>query len=210
VVGSLGIGYLLFRYFPDARGSGVPQTKARCTPVKARSLSAPWSESSFCTSQRSPVESRWGARAFCPGGCGIASVLGRRVGLSPEKVMALVPSEQQRQSRRRLIHRLPQYCFVGEIVGDLPRAGDWCGSIGLRDLLAGAPPPAWQQPSIQSSAIPNSSIRWNLSSTLVGRGRRSGFCGLHKTTAGHESSLPALPENDGLVPTVVGGLLVGF
>ncbi|HUI83974.1 MAG TPA: hypothetical protein VL240_07115 [Candidatus Binatia bacterium] len=26
--GSLGIGYLLFRYFPDARGSGVPQTKA--------------------------------------------------------------------------------------------------------------------------------------------------------------------------------------
>jgi len=28
VVGSLGIGYLLFSYFPDARGSGVPQTKA--------------------------------------------------------------------------------------------------------------------------------------------------------------------------------------
>ena len=26
--GSLGIGYLLYRYFPDARGSGVPQTKA--------------------------------------------------------------------------------------------------------------------------------------------------------------------------------------
>src|SRR5271167_842303 len=28
IAGSLGIGYLLFRYFPDARGSGVPQTKA--------------------------------------------------------------------------------------------------------------------------------------------------------------------------------------
>ena len=28
VAGSLGMGYLLFRYFPDARGSGVPQTKA--------------------------------------------------------------------------------------------------------------------------------------------------------------------------------------
>jgi hypothetical protein len=26
--GSLGIGYLLYRYFPYARGSGVPQTKA--------------------------------------------------------------------------------------------------------------------------------------------------------------------------------------
>ncbi|HZC66134.1 MAG TPA: hypothetical protein VE545_06155, partial [Candidatus Dormibacteraeota bacterium] len=28
VVGSLGMGYLLYRFFPDARGSGVPQTKA--------------------------------------------------------------------------------------------------------------------------------------------------------------------------------------
>src|ERR1019366_9076855 len=28
VVGSLGMRYLLFRYFLDARGSGVPQTKA--------------------------------------------------------------------------------------------------------------------------------------------------------------------------------------
>ena len=27
VGGSLGIGYLLYRYFPYARGSGVPQTK---------------------------------------------------------------------------------------------------------------------------------------------------------------------------------------
>src|ERR1700723_821923 len=28
MAGSLGMGYLLWRYFPDARGSGVPQTKA--------------------------------------------------------------------------------------------------------------------------------------------------------------------------------------
>src|SRR3974390_799409 len=28
VLGSLGIGYLLYRYFPDARGSRVPQTNA--------------------------------------------------------------------------------------------------------------------------------------------------------------------------------------
>ena len=28
VLGSVGMGYLLYRYFPDARGSGVPQTKA--------------------------------------------------------------------------------------------------------------------------------------------------------------------------------------
>ena len=28
IVGSLLMGYLLFRFFPNARGSGVPQTKA--------------------------------------------------------------------------------------------------------------------------------------------------------------------------------------
>jgi len=28
VAGSLTIGYLLYKYFPNARGSGVPQTKA--------------------------------------------------------------------------------------------------------------------------------------------------------------------------------------
>jgi len=28
IAGSLAMGFLLFRYFPNARGSGVPQTKA--------------------------------------------------------------------------------------------------------------------------------------------------------------------------------------
>jgi len=28
IAGSLSMGFLLYRYFPDARGSGVPQTKA--------------------------------------------------------------------------------------------------------------------------------------------------------------------------------------
>src|SRR6266404_2422313 len=40
VSGSLGMGYLLFRYFPDARGSGVPQTKAALFAREAASRSA--------------------------------------------------------------------------------------------------------------------------------------------------------------------------
>jgi chloride channel protein, CIC family len=44
VVGSLGIGYLLYRYFPNARGSGVPQTKAAhhqlCLGQRGRHLRA--------------------------------------------------------------------------------------------------------------------------------------------------------------------------
>ncbi|HEX2712929.1 MAG TPA: hypothetical protein VHM88_12080 [Candidatus Acidoferrales bacterium] len=55
VLGSLGMGYLLFRYFPDARGSGVPQTKAalfaRGGVITAATMFSPW-----------PAESRWDVR----------------------------------------------------------------------------------------------------------------------------------------------------
>ena len=58
VVGSLVIGYLLFRYFPDARGSGVPQTKAALFAREGRiTLRTCW-ESFFAHRQRSPAESR--------------------------------------------------------------------------------------------------------------------------------------------------------
>src|SRR6267154_2719979 len=50
VLGSLGMGYLLFRYFPDARGSGVPQTKAALYARGGRiSLSTVFGKF-FCTS----------------------------------------------------------------------------------------------------------------------------------------------------------------
>src|SRR5579859_3750807 len=38
IAGSLGIGYLLYRYFPNARGSGVPQTKAALYAREGRIL----------------------------------------------------------------------------------------------------------------------------------------------------------------------------
>src|SRR5258708_10629506 len=34
IVGSLSVGFLLFKYFPDARGSGVPHTKAALLPPR--------------------------------------------------------------------------------------------------------------------------------------------------------------------------------
>jgi len=36
VLGALGMGILLHRYFPDARGSGVPQTKAALFAAEGR------------------------------------------------------------------------------------------------------------------------------------------------------------------------------
>jgi chloride channel protein, CIC family len=50
VVGSLGIGYLLFRYFPNARGSGVPQTKAALYAREGRILLRTVLGKFFCTS----------------------------------------------------------------------------------------------------------------------------------------------------------------
>jgi CIC family chloride channel protein len=50
VVGSLGIGYLLFRYFPEARGSGVPQTKAALYAHDGRITLRTLLGKFFCTS----------------------------------------------------------------------------------------------------------------------------------------------------------------
>jgi chloride channel protein, CIC family len=50
VVGSLVIGYLLYRYFPNARGSGVPQTKAALFAREGRITLRTVLGKFFCTS----------------------------------------------------------------------------------------------------------------------------------------------------------------
>ena len=50
VVGSLVMGYLLCRYFPDARGSGIPQTKAALYAREGRITAATMFGKFFCTS----------------------------------------------------------------------------------------------------------------------------------------------------------------
>jgi CIC family chloride channel protein len=92
VVGSLGVGYLLFRYFPYARGSGVPQTKAalfaREGVITLRTVLGKF----FCTSATLASGIPLGREGpAVQVGAGIASVLGRRLGLRPEKVKALLP-----------------------------------------------------------------------------------------------------------------------
>ncbi len=92
VAGSLGVGYLLSRYFPYARGSGVPQTKAalfaRQGVIALRTVLGKF----FCTAATlaSGIPLGREGPAVQVGG-GIASVLGRRLGLRPEKVKALIP-----------------------------------------------------------------------------------------------------------------------
>lgn len=92
VVGALVTGILLYRYFPDARGSGIPQTKVALAVHGGRItlrtvlgkfwLSAGALASGIALGREGPSVQV---------GAGIASVIGRAVGLKREKVEALVP-----------------------------------------------------------------------------------------------------------------------
>src|SRR5215472_4558489 len=91
-LGSLGMGYLLFRYFPDARGSGVPQTKAALFARDGRITLGTVLGKFFCTAATLASGIPLGREGpSVQVGAGIASVLARRLGLSSEKVRALLP-----------------------------------------------------------------------------------------------------------------------
>ena len=92
VGGSLAIGYLLYRYFPNARGSGVPQTKAALFAREGRITLRTVLGKFFCTSATLASGIPLGREGpAVQVGAGIASVLGRSLGLRPEKVKALLP-----------------------------------------------------------------------------------------------------------------------
>src|SRR5947208_1660533 len=85
VAGSLGIGYLLYRYFPYARGSGVPQTKAALYAREGRILLRTVLGKFFCTSATLASGIPLGREGpSVQVGAGIASVLGRLLGLRDE------------------------------------------------------------------------------------------------------------------------------
>lgn len=92
VVGALGTGWFLWRYFPDARGSGIPQTKAALflqngfisfrTVLGKFSLCSVSLASGIALGREGPAVQV---------GAGIASVLGRQLGLSRAKIRSLLP-----------------------------------------------------------------------------------------------------------------------
>ena len=93
VVGALSTGYLLYRYFPNARGSGIPQTKAAMflrdgfigfrTVIGKFSLCSVSLASGIALGREGPSVQV---------GAGIASILGRKLGLSAASIRALVPT----------------------------------------------------------------------------------------------------------------------
>jgi CIC family chloride channel protein len=121
VAGSLAMGYLLYRFFPDARGSGVPQTKAalyaRGGRISLRTVIGKF----FCTSASLASGLPLGREGpAVQVGAGIASVLGRKLGLRAEKIKALVPVGAAAAIAAAFNTPLAAVLFtLEEVVGDL-------------------------------------------------------------------------------------------
>src|SRR5438270_367111 len=121
VAGSLAMGYLLARYFPNARGSGVPQTKAalfaREGYISLRTVIGKFGCTAATLASGIPL-GREGPSVQV--GAGIASVLGRKLGLRPEKVKALIPVGAAAAVAAAFNTPLAAVLFaLEEVVGDL-------------------------------------------------------------------------------------------
>jgi chloride channel protein, CIC family len=120
-LGSLLTGYLLFRYFPDARGSGIPQTKTalfiRDGYIRLRTVLGKF----FCCSASLASGISLGREGPAVQiGAGIASVIARRLGLSKEQVKALIPVGAAAALAAAFNTPIAAVLFsLEEIVGDL-------------------------------------------------------------------------------------------
>ena len=92
VLGALFSGFLLKKYFPDARGSGIPQTKVALFiqggRIKLRTVLGKFLCSSVSLASGLSL-GREGPSVQI--GAGIASVIGRRLNLPPERLKQLLP-----------------------------------------------------------------------------------------------------------------------
>ncbi len=92
LIGSLFAGWLLYRFFPDARGSGIPQTRVALILhkgfISVRTIVGKFVCSSISLGSGVAL-GREGPSVHI--GAGLASVIGRKLGLTDKHVKALVP-----------------------------------------------------------------------------------------------------------------------
>ena len=120
-LGSLIVGYVLVRFFPDARGNGVAQTKVALFSPDARLSLHSIIGKFLCTSATLASGIPLGPEGPSVAvGAGIASVMGRRLGLSTEKVRALIPVGAAAAIAAAFNTPIAAVLFsLEEIVGDL-------------------------------------------------------------------------------------------
>lgn len=121
VMGALAMGYLLYRYFPNARGSGVPQTKAALYARDGRILLKTVFGKFFCTSATLACGIPLGREGpSVQVGAGIGSVLGRFLGLPTERIKQLLPVGASAAIAAAFNTPLAAVVFaLEEVVGDL-------------------------------------------------------------------------------------------
>ncbi len=91
-LGSLITGFLLVRYFPNARGSGIPQTRAAIFIHDGRiSLRTVVGKFICCSTSLASGIALGREGPSVQIGAGVASVIGTRFGLSREQVRWLIP-----------------------------------------------------------------------------------------------------------------------
>src|SRR5215467_11265019 len=92
LAGALGTGFLLYRYFPEARGSGIPQTKiALFLRDGYISLRTVLGKFGLCSVSLASGIALGREGPSVQVAAGLASVFGRRLGLSTAGVRALIP-----------------------------------------------------------------------------------------------------------------------
>lgn len=121
MAGALSMGYVLYRFFPDAQGNGVLQTKAALYSPDGRITLHSMIGKFFCTSvtlaSGIPLGPEGPSVAV---GAGIASVLGRALGIKPEKVRTLLPVGAAAAIAAAFNTPIAAVLFsLEEIVGDL-------------------------------------------------------------------------------------------
>lgn len=89
--GALLSGLLLYRFFPDARGSGIPQTKAALFTGRTVSLRTTIGKFLCCSVSLGSGISLGREGPSVQIGAGIASEAGRRIGLRQQETSSLIP-----------------------------------------------------------------------------------------------------------------------
>ena len=115
MLGSLVTGFLLARYFPAARGSGIPQTKV-AMQLEGGFISMRTVIGRFicsCGALASGIALGREGPSVQIGG-GLASILGQRLGLKQARLSSLIPVGAAAVSRRHSTHLSQEYCSVSK------------------------------------------------------------------------------------------------
>jgi CIC family chloride channel protein len=123
IIGSATICYIVYRYFPDARGSGVMATKAAIFARDGMITAKTTLGKFFCTTATLASGIPLGPEGpSVQVGAGVASVLTRHLGLTSAQVKALVPAGAAAAIAAAFNTPLAAVVFaLEEIVGDRNR-----------------------------------------------------------------------------------------